>query len=277
MKKLLLLFITAVVLSLFLSCSDDEKSGAENKRSEPLLEAAYKKSKDFTKTHNLMLDYHYHYLVNNGLEDRMSIINDEKKLDKYIEGFAESIEPLLTKNNATRSVQNHQITFSEIKQMALSNDALFKNPTIRSSNDSKKFEYLDLFCDEFYGIDELEMEELDAQIEFSLHKVLSSYPNLNEKEIELLFFVAGVTYNSCVYWNENLDKWIDIFSDNQSTRGAFGDAVKSGTKKWAYADSKGAVAAGTVSWIVTGAMGGMNLLAGAAVGSTIGAIENFFQ
>ncbi|EJW97630.1 hypothetical protein EVA_14263 [gut metagenome] len=145
-------------------------------------------------------------------------------------------------------------------------------------------EYLEMFCEEFYNIDndKLTPNNVDDLIKSILGKVTIQYPNLSREQMEKLAFVSSLTYNSYNYWYEHAIDWYNNLREgvDLQTRSIWDDlwgAVKSGTKKWAYADSKGAVAAVTGAGLLGNAVAPATALAGAAVGSTIGAIENFFN
>ena len=67
-----------------------------------------------------------------------------------------------------------------------------------------------MFYNEFFNNEDIIRDSLEDEILKTINKVMASYPNLTDEEIDGLFFVAGVTYNSCVYWYENSDKWISV-------------------------------------------------------------------
>lgn len=84
-----------------------------------------------------------------------------------------------------------------------------------------------------------------------------------------------MAYNSCVYWYNNADKWIEVLTNNQKARSSWlWDGVKNGVKKWAKADGGGAIKVWIANKIAGVASGGTALLAGAAVGSVVGAWNN---
>lgn len=100
--------------------------------------------------------------------------------------------------------------------------------------------------------------------------------------MENLAFVSSLTYNSYIYWYNRAVDWYNNLKGNGNlhTRAVWNDlwgAVKSGTQKWAYADSRGAVSAMLGTGLLGKVVAPVTALAGAAAGSTIGAIENFFH
>ena len=119
------------------------------------------------------------------------------------------------------------------------------------------------------------MDSLNDEILSVIEKVTLSYPKLTDEELDGLFFVAGVTYNSCIYWYNNSDKWVETLAPKQRTRSCWlWDGVKNGVKKWAKADGGGALEVWTANKLLGIASGGTALLAGAAAGSVVGAWDN---
>ncbi len=266
MKEKVLLLIAIIFMA---SCSKDLEVKNPDVPVRNFLLESYETNKDFGVLHNTMLDNHYHYLKGEDFKIKKSVVNEEGELDNYIHSFIASNRELLVENGEFRSFGGDDEIFSKIKEMAYENKALFGN--LRSStNSDKNLEYLEYFCDEFYKTEISILTDVDLRIKETFKKVSLKYPNLSNEDLSKLSFVAGVTYNSCMYWKDNSHKWTNLSGENnEEFRSIWGSIGK-----WAYADTKGAIGAFAVSWYLTGAAGGMNLLAGAAVGSTIGAVEN---
>ena len=264
MKK----FLFLIVVSLMVSCTSEDCVLNVNKALEMKIENEYAKSKQSTVTHNEMLANTLNLLKCHPIKSDRNTIKDDQKIDECISLFFDANQSSFTKLK-TRSKVENQITKNELRTILLENQYLFnnQNSNTRGVSDMEYPEYLVLFYNDFFKSDSLNIETLDLEIKSSITKVLESYPNLTENEIKELAFVAGITYNSCQYWSENAEKWIEIIADKPylKTRSNW---LWTGVKKWAKADSSGAISGVIASKTLIGA------LAGAAVGSMIGAWEN---
>lgn len=137
--------------------------------------------------------------------------------------------------------------------------------------------FMNMFLDSFFNgvdFDEVDVDKLNEELLGDIKGVLQIYPDLTEEEVGGLLFVAGVTYNSCIYWSENSEKWEKKLVGTETRANPLWEGVKNGVKKWAYADGSGAAQAWLANELMGVATAGMSVLAGAAVGSAWGAIEN---
>ena len=226
-----------------------------------------------------MLDNFYEEFKKHPISVNKNILEDEISLDSCLNLFIRANENFYFDNNTVvRSSSAVFPSFNFLKDCVISNCALRRtseSTRIASEETETLPAYLSMFYDVFFNSADVEMSDLDSEILNAIEKVKSSYPNLTEEELEGLFFVAGVTYNSCVYWYYNADKWIEVLTNNQKTRSSWlWDGVKNGVKKWAKADGGGAIKVWTANKIAGVASGGTALLAGAAVGSVVGAWNN---
>ncbi len=64
------------------------------------------------------------------------------------------------------------------------------------------------FYDDFFNSKKLDIDNLDNEILVVIEQVKSSFPNLTKEELDGLFFVAGIIYNSCIYWHNNSNKFL---------------------------------------------------------------------
>ncbi len=64
------------------------------------------------------------------------------------------------------------------------------------------------FYDDFFNSKKLDIANLDNEILVVIEQVKSSFPNLTKEELDGLFFVAGITYNSCIYSHNNSNKFL---------------------------------------------------------------------
>lgn len=272
-----LIYFTALlsVVLISFSCSNNEEN-TNNPKVESSIEHKFNMSKASTIGHNDMLANMYEALLKKTIRVKGHIINNEKELNNCINLFIEANSETYG-IATTRSKDEVLADFTYLKSMVLQNFA-FQNISsqTRTAEEIHTPDYLMSFYNEFFKSDELEINNLNDDILSAVNMVMSVYPDLTEEEINGLLFVAGVTYNSCVYWNENADKWISLIGNNTShtTRCWLCDGVKNGVKKWAKADASGAIEVWATSKFVGAATGGTALLAGAAVGSTVGAFEN---
>ena len=268
MKK----FLFLIMVSFVVSCTNEDCALNVNTTLEMKVENEYAKSKLSTVAHNEMLETTLDFLRCHPIKSDRNIIQDGKKIDECVSLFFDANQNSFTKVK-TRAKEENQITKNELRTILLGNQYLFNNQTCntRGVQEVEYPEYLVLFYNDFFKSDSLKVETLDLDIKLSIKKVLESYPDLTENEIKALAFVAGITYNSCQYWNENAEKWIEIVAGEPylKTRSNWlWSGVKNGVKKWAKADSSGAISGVVASRTWMGA------LAGAAVGSMIGAWEN---
>lgn len=265
--------LAIAIAVVFNSCSENENIGDGHSPSS--IEQKFNASKISTLGHNVMLENMYTALVDNPIKVKGRIYENEKELDACICLFVEANKEYAN-DCITRTSNVQSLEFSYLKGMVLGNRAFAdSNLGTRGSVDGiEDPEFLNLFYEEFFEAESLDINNLDSEILECIDKVMIAYPNLSEEEQEGLAFVAGVVYNSCIYWNENAEKWEKLLSDNKMTRGWLWDGIKNGTKKWAKSDGGGAISAWGNCKIAGVASCGTVLLAGAAVGSAVGAWDN---
>lgn len=273
--------ISLICFFAAISCSNENEIFAPERENLSLIQAAYEQSKEITLVHNEMLNDFYQYAISNNIKFDKPISNEE--IEIFVTQFVNSIDkqPTLTRSKEL----NGTIDVNAVIKITLMNEAIGVSPPLQHARNkgSIDFAYLDMFCDEFYNIDsdDITLENLDSIIKSILEKIVIEYPYLSKEQIEKLAFVSSITYNSYNYWYNYAMEWIMNLKEGEEpqTRGVWGSlwgAVKSGTQKWAYADTKGAVSAMAGAGLLGNAIAPATALAGAAVGSTIGAIENFF-
>lgn len=276
MKKISFLSLVALINAVFIcfSCSNEEN--LSKSESESSIEQKFNLSKTSTVGHNIMLANMFNALKSNPIKVNGHLIDDEKALDDCINMFIDANKEIC--GVLTRSNEETFTDFRYLKTRISQNPALQNvGAQTRADADIKIPDYLNMFYNEFFKDDELDIDMLNNEILNVIKHVKKSYPNLTEEEEEGLYFVAGVTYNSAIYWQENADKWVDLLAQNPSvkTRGHWlWDGVTNGFKKWLKADSSGAMEVWVSNKIVGACSGGTALLAGAAVGSAVGAWEN---
>lgn len=269
-------------LSLFcFSCSNKESETEEKSNKTLLIEQKLHVSKFNTIGHNIMLERVYNALEKDPKAISENPLHNERALDSCINFFIEVNKDLsLIEGVSTRNPSSAFPSFSFLKNSILDNFALKDHTKITrtSHNDeTKQPDFLIMFYNEFFKSKDIIKDSLKHEVLVAIDKVMSSYPNLTGEELDGLFFVAGVTYNSCIYWNENSDKWVSVLSQNkrQNTRAHWlVQGVKNGTKKWARADSSGAIAIWSANKFVGLGSGGYALLAGAAANSIVEAWNN---
>lgn len=276
-RNKILSFVTFLnVVLICFSCSECEEKeyGLE---SESPIEQRFNMSKASTIGHNVMLENMYEALKKNPVKVKGHLINNEKELDAYINLFIDANKEAF--GITTRGGNNVIADFAYLKKTVVRNLAFrdISNQT-RAVEKIETPDYLIMFYNEFFKSEELEINKLNEEILSDINKVMNAYPNLTVEEIDGLSFVAGVTYNSCIYWYENADEWVYLLDPSVSnSRRGYGwiwDGVKNGAKKWAKADSSGAIEAWAMNKVAGVASSGMTVLTGAAVGSAIGAWEN---
>lgn len=274
-------FLSLFFLAVCYSCSNNESGFEEKSNEKSLIEQKFNASKFNTIGHNVMLESVYNALEKKPDAISASPLRSEMLLDSCLNLFVAANKDFAFSERIGASTRGSSAfpSFSFLKKCILGNCALNDaNKLTRSSHEDaiKQPEFLMMFYNEFFNNEDIIRDSLEDEILKTINKVMASYPNLTDEEIDGLFFVAGVTYNSCVYWYENSDKWISVLLHNQKqkTRGWLWDGVKNGTKKWAKADGAGALRAWAMSSIAGVASNGTTLLAGAAVGSLVGAWNN---
>ena len=275
MKKsnFLSILLVAITATISYSCSNNED--IENAlKVLPSVEQKFNASKISTIEHNVMLENTYSLLKEKSLKVKGRLIVNEKDLDSCIYLFMDANQNVIP-SVGTRSGNEKSYSFLYLKQTVVQNcafnDSYIKTRT--SNEEIKDPEYLIMFYNEFFKSDTLDMDSLNNEILKDINKVLYAYPNLTQEDIDGLVFVAGVTYNSCLYWDKNADKWIETLTGESINR-TRSNWLWRGVKKWAKADGGGAISAWAASRIAAAASGGSILLAGAAVGSLVGAWDN---
>lgn len=281
MKKnnIFYIFLSICLLGIYSSCSNNDFETEKTSGQQSLIEQKLNENILVTIGHNVMLDNFYTSLKKKPISVNKNILNDETALDSCIDLFITANGNYNLDNKAmTRGCNVSFPSSSFLKECIFENYALKDNYKLTRGtyeNAGETPAYLAMFYDEFFNSKEVDMNSLDHEIITAIEKVKSSYPNLTNEELDGLFFVAGITYNSCVYWYDNSDKWVATLTQRQGTRSNwFWEGVKNGVKKWAKADGGGAIKVWTANRIAGVASAGTALLAGAAVGSAVGAWNN---
>lgn len=272
--------ISLLFVFFAISCSNENEVFAPNNESLSQMQFLYEDSKELTLIHNEMLDDFYKQTLSNGVKFSKPLSDEE--MSQFVTQFVSMIE----QPTATRSVTwNDAIDVNQVIKINQMNDAISNLGALHARSENlEDIAYLEMFCEEFYNIDseKITPENVDDLIKTILGKVTIQYPNLSDARMEKLAFISSLTYNSYNYWYNHAVDWYSNLKESRDlhTRGVWSDlwgAVKSGTQKWVYADSKGAVSAMAGTGLLGNAVAPATALAGAAVGSTIGAIENFFN
>ena len=276
MKKNSYLSILLILCSFGLcsSCSNDDIKTEVSKQSS--LAEQLNKSKLATIGHNIMLENFYNLLKKNPISVNKNVLNSEKALDSCINLFIIANKSFNLDNKTNTRVSNEDFPTSSFLKECIVDNYAFKDKTRGISENGEKIPaYLIKFYDDFFNSKTLDIDNLDNEILVVIEQVKSSFPNLTKEELDGLFFVAGITYNSCIYWHNNSNKWMSMLTDRKDTRAHWlWEGVKNGVKKWAKADGGGALKVWTVNKIAGLSSGGTALLAGAAVGSAVGAWNN---
>lgn len=274
--------ISLLCLFIAMSCSNENDIFTPESESLTAMQAIYEQSKELTLVHNEMLDVFYKQALSDKLKFSQPLCDE--KVEWFITRFVNSINKQST--IARSGKLSEIIDVSQVIKITQLNDVIGNSKALLSTRSRELVDiaYLEMFCDEFYGVDgeNVTIENVDSVIKSILEKVMKKYPDLSNEQMEKLAFVSSLTYNSYNYWyNYAVDWYLNLKEgEGVQTRSIWGDlwgAVKSGTQKWVYADSRGAVAAMAGTGLLGNTVAPATALAGAAVGSTMGAIENFFN
>ncbi len=156
-------------------------------------------------------------------------------LDSCINLFITANNGTLRYNDIVMRDKNDFPSFSFLKGCVNDNVVLkkdYKSTKTLSENNKDIPNYLSMFFDEFFTVEDVDMNNLDNEIIMAIEKVESSYPYLTNDELDGLFFVAGITYNSCEYWYEKSDKWTELLCRKKPTNSNWlWTGVKNGVKK----------------------------------------------
>lgn len=273
MKRNILNVLLIMVITLFYSCSNEE---IINESKITVIEKQFNEKKRSTIAHNTMLENTYLSFIKSPINIRNITNENDEELDAFIYRFIESNDEYLATSCKTRGNVGNEDVFSFFKQIIQQSNL---KAEVRSSNSSemKMPDFMNMFLDNFFNgedFNNIDVDKLNEELLSNIWKVLEKFPNLTEKEVDGLLFVAGVTYNSCIYWSENSIKWAAELNDNATRGNIVWESISNGVKKWALADGTGAAQAWLANELLGVASGGLSLLAGAAVSSAWGAVEN---
>ncbi len=277
MRKIIIAVLSLVVIT---SCTDTNENLKETQNSETnLLLNSFEKQKKITEIHNTMLENSYNYIAKKKEENKVVKLDIVTDVDDIIIDFIDANNAIFSKNILTKGGGTSRTNlFNELKKLTLANRVLY--PKTKGSNSEIKVPaYLDLFCKKFFS-KPINIDNLDADIKLAMDSVLEIYPNLSKNEIEALTSVAGVAYNSSLYWFKHREKWIKSLGSTPQTKGFWKDAwnaVKEGTQDCVEADVEGAATTIAAGWLVHAATGGMDIAAGAAIGSLLGGIKSAYD
>lgn len=269
----ILLVMQAILCPLLCSCSNNEcldlYEGEE-------IVKQFNEAKISTSAHNTMLENTYASIVESPINLQKASIEDEDELNAFVCRFMKSNREFVPFTSETRGNIEENSTFLFLKQVVLQSNTKART-RLPDSREMEMPSFMNMFLDSFFNgvdFDEVDVDKLNEELLGDIKGVLQIYPDLTEEEVGGLLFVAGVTYNSCIYWSENSEKWEKKLVGTETRANPLWEGVKNGVKKWAYADGSGAAQAWLANELMGVATAGMSVLAGAAVGSAWGAIEN---
>jgi len=263
---------------IYSSCSNNNIETGKMPNSTELIEQKLYESEMATIGHNIMLNNLYLSLKKKPISVNRNIMHDDTALDSCISLFISANKDVFLEQTITRGKSNLTLTHSFLKECVNGDFALNESNSstrVTPENEKEIPAFLLMFYNEFFNSEEVSIDHLNEEILTTVEKVKKVYPNLTSDELEGLLFVAGVTYNSCIYWYNNSGKWVSLLTQKQETRSNWlWTGVKNEVKKWAKADGGGAIKVWTANKLAGVASGGAALLAGAAIGSAVGAWNN---
>lgn len=154
------------------------------------------------------------------------------------------------------------IEYNESEFRALSHKILFDNIKTRSD---QSVQISNEFLNDLMGV--LDFDNID-QIENDVSQVLFSekYVSTSDELFNICAVTAAVFVDSALYWDENINEWIDSQTDDVSTKCLDWDYLWSLIEPIIYADAEAAVAAAYIgAWL--GPLDAVVIAAAAAIAS----------
>lgn len=154
------------------------------------------------------------------------------------------------------------IEYNENEFRALSHEILFDNIKTRSD---QSVQISNELLNDLMGV--LDFENID-QIENDVSQVLFSekYISTSDDLFNICAVTAAVFVDSALYWDENINEWIDSQTDDVSTKCLDWDYLWSLIEPIIYADAEAAVAAAYIgAWL--GPLDAVVIAAAAAIAS----------
>ncbi len=186
---------------------------------------------------------------------------------------------------------NSAIQFSEENVFKYTNSVQTRSEEKRSASSAKEFteknksklskQQIELFLQLDKILDNKNKTDLQTILR-QLEKLgRTAKSSLSKEEAQIILVTVEVAKNSCIYWEENMEKWIKILTDKE--------IVKTKSKSWfswgdvGKADALGAAGGATYAAVVNaipgaGQAGYLGSIAGGAAGnSTISALEQVWD
>ena len=185
----ILLVMQVILCPLLCSCSTNEC--LDLYEGEEIVKQ-FNEAKISTSAHNTMLENTYASIVESPINLQKASIEDENELNAFVCRFMESNREFVPFTSET---------------------------------------FMNMFLDSFFNgadFDEVDVDKLNEELLGDIKGVLQIYPDLTEEEVGGLLFVAGVTYNSCVYWSENSEKWEKKLVGTETRANPLWEGVKNG-------------------------------------------------
>ena len=154
------------------------------------------------------------------------------------------------------------IEYNESEFRALSHKILFDNIKTRSD---QSVQISNEFLNDLMGV--LDFDNID-QIENDVSQVLFSekYVSTSDELFNICAVTAAVFVDSALYWDENINEWIDSQTDDVSTKCLDWDYLWSLIEPIIYPDAEAAVAAAYIgAWL--GPLDAVVIAAAAAIAS----------
>lgn len=154
------------------------------------------------------------------------------------------------------------IEYNENEFRALSREILFDKIKTRSD---QSVQISNEFLNDLMGV--LDFDNID-QIENDVSQVLFSekYVSTSDELFNICAVTAAVFVDSALYWDENINEWIDSQTDDVSTKCLDWDYLWSLIEPIIYADAEAAVAAAYIgAWL--GPLDAVVIAAAAAIAS----------
>lgn len=234
-----LLVMQVILFPLLCSCSNNESLSLCE---EEEIVKQFNEAKVSTNIHNTMLENTYASIVENPIDLQRTSLKNEDELNTFVCRFMNSNRNFIPFTSETRGNMEEDCTFLFLKQVILQTN-MEARTRLSNSREMAIPSFMSMFIDSFFNgedFDEVDVDNLNEELLKDIKEVLQKYPNLTKEEVDGLLFVAGVTYNSCVYWSENSEKWEKELVGTETRANPLWEGVKNGVKKWAYADGSGA-------------------------------------
>lgn len=126
-----------------------------------------------------MLDDFFQKAKMNGIKFGKPISAND--LDSFIPLFVSCINEV---SSTTRSFTSDRINIEQVKKIVKLNDAIFPDNKTLTRSSEKDISYLNMFCDEFYTIDndKIDIDNVDQVIKDILNRVQTRCTNQRDLE-----------------------------------------------------------------------------------------------